>query len=182
MRLTFDTDTDNGIPVWSPDAHTLLFSTLVRSKGGVGIFRKASNGAGGQELLLPSDRSNREVWATDWSRDGRFLLLSRGGMENNTDADFWVLPLAGERKPIPFLHTTGSAYDAQFSPDGRWVAYTSTESGRSEVYVVTFDSTKVLTGAAGAPAGKWLISSDGGHAARWRRDGRTVLFGGRQFH
>ena len=66
MRLTFDPDTDNGIPVWSPDGKTLLFSTLLGSKAGVGIFRKGSNGAGGLEMLLPTDRPDREAWATDW--------------------------------------------------------------------------------------------------------------------
>jgi Tol biopolymer transport system component len=176
MRLTLEPDADNGIPVWSPDASTLLFSTTVGSKAGVGIFRKASNGAGDQQLVLPSDRPDREAWATDWSRDGRFLLFSRGGMINSTDADIWVLPMTAEKKPVPFLHTKGSAYDAQFSPDGRWVAYTSTESGRPEVYVVSFDGAKVLSGAGGAPAGKWLISSDGGWVPRWRRDGKELFY------
>jgi serine/threonine protein kinase len=133
MRLTFDPDTDNGIPVWSPDGKSLLFSTLLGSKAGVGIFRKASNGAGGLEMLLPSDRPDRETWATDWSRDGRFLLFCRGGMANSTDADIWVFPMTGDRKPIQFLHGAATASDAQFSPDGRWVAYTSRESGRNEV-------------------------------------------------
>jgi Tol biopolymer transport system component len=176
MRLTLEPDADNGIPVWSPDASTLLFSRTVASKAGVGIFRKASNGAGDQQLVLPSDRPDREAWATDWSRDGRFLLFSRGGMSNSTDADIWVLPMTGEKKPVPFLRTKGSAFDAQFSPDGRWVAYTSTESGRREVYVVSFDGAKVLSGAGGAPAGKWLISSDGGMGSRWRRDGKELFY------
>jgi Tol biopolymer transport system component len=155
MRLTFDPDTDNGIPVWSPDGSSLLFSTLRGSKAGVGIFRKASNGAGGQELVLPSDRPDREAWATDWSRDGRFLLFSRGDMANRYDADIWVLALTGGRKPIPFLHAAGAAYDAQFSPDERWVAYTSRESGKAQVYVAPFDAAKFLSGAVtgGTPGG-----------------------------
>src|SRR5215469_6828022 len=176
MRLTFEPETDNGTPVWSPDGRTLLFSTLIGSKAGVGIFRKASNGAGGQELLLPSDRPDREAWATDWSRDGRFLLFSRGGVAHNTDADIWVLPMTGERKPVQFLRSKGSAFDAQFSPDGRWVAYTSTESGSPEVYVVSFDAAKVLSGASGEPAGKWQISGDGGRVPRWGRDGKELFY------
>jgi serine/threonine protein kinase len=177
MRLTFDPETDNGIPVWSPDGSTLLFSTLRGSKAGVGIFRKASNGAGNQELVLPSDRPDSEAWATDWSRDGRFLMFSRGGMTNNSDADIWVLPMTGERKPTLFLHAAATAFDAQFSPDGRWVAYTSMESGRPEVYVVSFDAAKVLSGTAdSAPAGKWQISANGGIAARWRRDGKELFY------
>jgi serine/threonine protein kinase/Tol biopolymer transport system component len=178
MRLTFDPDTDNGIPAWSPDGKSLLFSTLRGSKAGVGIFRKDSNGAGREELVLPSDRPDREAWATDWSRDGRFLLFSRGQMANNSEADIWVLPLTGERKPIPFLRASASAYDAQFSPDGRWVAYTSRESGTQEVYVAPFEPAKVLDGGgtSGTPAGKWQVSSSGGSVPRWRRDGKELFY------
>jgi serine/threonine protein kinase/Tol biopolymer transport system component len=177
MRLTFDPETDNGIPVWSPDGSTLLFSTLHGSKAGVGIFKKASNGAGNLELVLPSDRTDREAWATDWSRDGRFVLFSRGRMFNNVDADIWVLPMTGERKPTLFVHAAATAFDAQFSPDGHWVAYTSSESGRSEVYVVSFDAAKALSGASGSVAGgKWIVSADGGAFARWRRDGKELFY------
>ena len=178
MRLTFDPDTDNGIPVWSPDGSTLLFSTLRGSKAGVGIFRKASNSAGGLELLLPSDRPDREAFATDWSRDGRFVLFSRGDMANYSEADIWVLPTAGGKKPIPFLKASAPAWDAQFSPDGRWVAYASRESGRWEVYVVPFDAAKLLSGAGveSMQSGKWQISSDGGRVPRWRRDGKELFY------
>jgi serine/threonine protein kinase len=178
MRLTFDPDTDNGIPVWSPDGKSLLFSTLRGSKAGVGIFRKASNGAGREELLLPSDRPDREAWATDWSHDGRFLLFSRGEMANNSEADIWVLPLTGERKPILFLRVAAAAYDAQFSPDGRWVAYTSRESGIPEVYVAPFEPAKLPNGGGigGTPAGKWQVSSNGGRVPRWRRDGKELFY------
>jgi Tol biopolymer transport system component len=177
MRLTFDPETDNGIPVWSPDGKSLLFSTLRGSKAGVGIFRKDSNGAGRAELVLSSDRPNREAWATDWSRDGRFLLFSRGGMANSAEADIWVLPLTGERKPILFLRAAAAAYDAQFSPDGRWVAYTSRESGIPEVYVAPLDPAKLLNGGTGGtPAGKWQVSSNGGSVPRWRRDGKELFY------
>jgi Tol biopolymer transport system component len=178
MRLTFDPDTDNGIPVWSPDGKTLLFSTLLGSKAGVGIFRKGSNGAGGLEMLLPTDRPDREAWATDWSRDGRFVLFSRGGLANGLNADIWVLPMSGDRKPIQFVHAPATAYDAQFSPDVRWVAYASRESGRDEVYVVSFDASKFQGGAGGqsTPSGKWQISSDGGRVPRWRRDGKELFY------
>jgi serine/threonine protein kinase len=178
MRLTFDSETDNGIPVWSPDGRTLLYSTVRGSKAGVGIFRKASNGAGSQELVLASDRPEREVWVTDWSRDGRFLLFCRGGMVNHSAADIWVLPMTGEKKPVPFLHAAATAYDAQFSPDGRWVAYTSEESGRPEIYVVSFDPARMAGSAdtAKPPSGKWQISSEGGSTPRWRRDGKELFY------
>lgn len=178
MRLTFDPETDNGIPVWSPDGKYLLFSTLLGSKAGVGIFRKAANGAGGLEMLLPTDRPDREAWATDWSRDGRFVLFSRGGLANGSNADIWMLPLTGERKPRLFLHAAATTFDGQFSPDGRWVAYTTRESGRNEVYVVPFDASKLQSGvgAEGAPGGKWQISSEGGQVPRWRKDGKELYY------
>ena len=178
MRLTFDPETDNGIPVWSPDGKYLLFSTLLGSKAGVGIFRKAANGAGGLEMLLPTDKPDREAWATDWSRDGRFVLFSRGGLANDASADIWVLPMTSERRPVQFLHAEASAFDAQFSPDARWVAYTSRESGRNEVYVVPFDAAKLQGGAGGAitAGGKWQISSEGGQVPRWRKDGKELYY------
>jgi Tol biopolymer transport system component len=182
MRLTFDPETDKGIPVWSPNGNRILFSTLRGSKARVGIYEKASSGAGGEELLLSSDRPDQEAWATDWSRDGRFILFSRGDMANDSEADIWVLPLVGSRKPSLFLHAAAAAYDAQFSPDGRWVAYTSRESGRPEVYVAPFEATKFLNGsiAHNAPAGKWQISNNGGSVPRWRGDGKELFYIGPQ--
>jgi serine/threonine protein kinase len=178
MRLTFDPNTDCGVPVWSPDGSRLLFSTLRGSKGGVGIFQKASSGAGGVELLLPSDRPDREAWATDWSRDGRFVLFSRGDMANYSEDDIWVLPLTGARKPAIFLHATAATYDAKFSPDGRWVAYTSRESGSPEIFVAPFNTAKFLNGAGADSAlgGKWQISSGGGTTPRWRGDGKELFY------
>jgi len=177
MRLTFDPDTDNGIPVWSPDGSSLLFSTLRGSKAGVGIFRKASSGAGNEELVLRSEQPDREVWATDWSPDGRYLLFSRGEMAVPSEADIWVLPLVGERKPVLFLKASGPVFDAHFSPDGRWVAYTSRESGWLQVYVAPFDASKFSdgAGAGSSPSGKWQISSDGWNP-RWRRDGKELFY------
>ena len=178
MRLTFDPETDNGIPVWSPDGKFLLFSTLLGSKAGVGIFRKVANGGGGLEMLLPTDKPDREAWATDWSRDGRFVLFSRGGLANGTNADIWVLPMTGEKKPLQFMHTASTASEAQFSPDVRWVAYSSRESGRAEVYVVPFDAARVQSGAGTESTlqGKWQISSDGGRLSRWREDGKELFY------
>ena len=200
MRLTIDPDTDHGIPVWSPDGNTILFGAL-QGKARTGIYRKLSNGAGSEELLLPSEEPDTPIFPTSWSRDGRFILYSRGIL-TLSQADIWVLPLSVERKPRLFVRAPGAAYDGQFSPNARWVAYTSRESGRDEVYVVPFDAAGVLntgSGSAGAsgagpppggPAaavkplressgpqgGKWQVSSGGGRCPRWRGDGKEIFY------
>ena len=77
-----------------------------------------------------------------------------------------MLPLSGERKPYPFLQAPFSQLEAQFSPDGKWLAYFSLESGRPEVYVAPFPGS----------GGKWLVSTEGGTWPRWRRDGKEILY------
>jgi len=178
MRLTIDPHTDHGVPVWSPDGRTIAFAAL-SGKVRRGIYEKPSNGAGGEELLLPSENPDRQIWPTSWSRDGGFILYSREGI-NPSPPDIWVLPLAGDRKSRPFVQAQAAAYDGQFSPDGRWVAYTSEESGRSEVYVVPFDAARVLNADPGSAraggGGRWEISASGGRCPRWRRDGKEIFF------
>ena len=180
MRLTFDPNTDTGIPVWSPDGNKILFCRLQGGKAKAGMYEKASNGAGAEEVLLAADSSDVNVWPNDWSRDGHFILYSRGDLISKSQGELWVLPLAGDRKPRLFLRNPPAVYDGQFSLDGRWVAYTSKESGRAEVYVAPFDGAQVMKSGNGptAPAsgGKWQISTSGGQYPRWRRDGKEIFF------
>jgi hypothetical protein len=77
MRLTFDPDTDSGLPVWSPDGNKIVFCKLQGGKAKAGIYERASNGAGAEEVLVASDSADLEVWPNDWSRDGRFILYAR---------------------------------------------------------------------------------------------------------
>jgi serine/threonine protein kinase len=110
-------------------------------------------------------------WPTSWSHDGRFILCSHGNLDLS-QADIWVVPLGGDRKPRCLMQAQAATYDRQFSLDGRWVAYTSRESGRDEVYVVPFDS-KVSNPVSGSPTaggGKWLISAGAGRCPWWRGD------------
>jgi len=180
MRLTFDPDTDSGTPVWSPDGNEILFCRLIGGKAKPGIYEKPSNGAGVEELLLASDSPDLEVWPNDWSRNGRFILYSRGDLLSRTQEELWVLPLIGDRKPRLFLRNPSAVYDGQFSPDGRWVAYTSKESGQAEVYVAPFDSAQVMGSGDMStpltPRGKWQISTSGGQFPRWRGDGKELFF------
>jgi hypothetical protein len=112
---------------------------------------------------------------TDWSPDGRFLLFMTGA----GNPDLWVLPLFGERKPFPLLATPFVEVLARFSPDGRWVAYQSNESGQDEVYVVPFpgsNGTGTMAQGSNMRGGKWQVSSGGGAGPLWRRDGKEIFY------
>ncbi len=175
MRLTVDPNSNQSVPVWSPDGNR--FALVMTGKAKKGIYQKYSNGAGSEELLLAG--SDSMIWPTSWSRDGRFILYSRQAVERER-IDVWVLPMAGDRVPRPFVRVAARAYDGQFSPDGRWVAYTSEESGRGEVYVVPFEADRVLNAGPG-PAGasgdaRWQVSPSGGRCPRWRRDGKEIFY------
>lgn len=161
-RLTFDEGADV-CPVWSADGSRIFFSSN-RNGGTFNLYQKISTGAGSDELLLKSDFN---TFADDYlsASTGEFLLYE---VENpNTRFDLWVLPLQGERKPFPlFVPTEFNETHSQFSPDGRFVAYVSDESGRAEIYVQSFP----------ASGGKWQISTGGGDQPQWRSDGRELFY------
>ena len=100
-----------------------------------------------------------------WSRDGRFLLYAAHNAKTGVD-DLWALPLVGERKPFPVLQTPFQVGAGQFSPDGRWVAYESNESGQVAIYVRPFPG----------PGGQWQVSNAGGTQPRWRSDGTELFY------
>src|SRR5947209_5381537 len=97
-------------------------------KGQPGIYQKAASGAGNEELLATSANP---TFVGDWSSDGRFIIFR----QDNNGQDVWALPSFGDRKPFPVLQTKFNENDARLSPDGRWIAYDSDESGRREIYV-----------------------------------------------
>ena len=152
-------------PVWSPDGTRIVFASDL-GDGSI-VYQKLASGAKDAEVLLKSDEI---LTPTSWSRDGRFLLYTVSHPQ--TRRDVWVIPMEGERKPFPFMQTPLSERDAQFSPDGRWVAYVSEEPGRNDVYVRPFSPLSVA-GQLVAD-GKWLISTDGGESPRWLADGKLT--------
>ena len=152
-RLTWGQDES---PVWSPDGARVAFSS--RRNQSVRIIVRDLNGW--EESIF----SGPDARPTDWSRDGRVLIYTaRSPM---TRSDVWMLPVTGDKKPVQLDPTPGNQSQGVLSPDVRWLAYVSDESGRDEVYVRAFP-----------PAdGRWQISTGGGTRPRWRDDGRELLF------
>jgi hypothetical protein len=165
IRFTFGPiDTS---PVWSPDGSRLIFSS--NRDGPFNLYQKPANGAKDEEVLL---KTGNDKFPTGWSRDGRLLLYSV--VQSKNKSGIWVLPLEGERKPVPFLISEFNEGQARFSPDGHSVAYTSNESGHDEVYVRSFSMNSA--GTAIEASGKWLISNGSGVQPRWRGDGRELYY------
>ena len=151
-RLTFDPAIDSS-PVWSPDATRLAFCSDRAQK--FNLYLKNADGSQ-EEQLIPQDGADR--YPTDWSHDGKYLLYELG-----TDLWFVTFP---ELTATPFLKAGSTPKVARFSPDGRWVAYASNESGRWEIYVTSFP----------AAHGKWQVSNAGGEQPRWRSDGKELFY------
>ena len=157
-RFTFDPAFEAQL-VWSPDGSRIVFNS--NRKGVFDLYQKPATGAGNEELLLATPNNKAPM---DWSPDGRFVLYRSPGP--TTGFDLWVLPINGERKPIPIVQTNFEERDGQFSPDGKWIAYQSNESGRVEILIQPFPG----------PGGKLQISTNGGAQVRWRRDGKELFY------
>jgi serine/threonine protein kinase/Tol biopolymer transport system component len=157
-RFTFDTAAEYSAR-WSPDGRRVVFTS---DRNGVfDLYVKPASGAGSEELLLATPVNKSPI---DWSPDGRVLLFR--STDPVTSHDLWALPLYGDRQPFPVARTNFIEAFAQFSPDGRWLAYQSNESGRTEVYAQPFPG----------PGAKLQISTNGGAQMRWRRDGRELFY------
>jgi Tol biopolymer transport system component len=138
---------------------TLLYSTAAR--GVLDLYEKPASGSGEPQLVVGS---TNDKFPTDWSHDGRFLVYHTFG-GGNTFWDIWVAPTDGG-KPFPLLATKFTEVQGQISPDGRWIAYASDESGRLEIYVTQFPEKR----------GRWQISTTGGTQPWWREDGREIFY------
>jgi Tol biopolymer transport system component len=152
-------------PIWSPDGRTILFN------GPSGINRVSADGADREEPV--AQPTNRQ-FATDWSRDGRFVIYTEEAQEQGRD--LWVFPVTPDgrlepgAKPRPFIREPLDQHGARFSPDTRWVAYQSNESGQWEVYVRSFPEAR----------GKLLISTAGGDNPQWVAGGHELFYRSRE--
>lgn len=151
-RLTFDPAIDS-MPNWSPDEKQVVFCDNREPR--FDLYVKNSDGAQ-EEKQIPQEGSDR--FPTDWSRDGKHILYERG-------ADFWYVTLPA-MKAVEFLKASSTLRTGRFSPDGKWVAYASNESGKWEIYVTSFPEAQ----------GKWQISTAGGTQPRWRGDGKELFY------
>jgi len=151
-RITFDPAVD-AMAIWSPDGSRLVFSSSRQNV--FNLYMKAADGAQEEK---PIQRVDADEYPSDWSRDGRYILFNRG-------PEIWILTLP-EMKSAPFLKTSSTLRNGRISPDGKWVAYASNETGKWEVYVTSFP----------AAQGKWQVSSGGGEQPRWRGDGKELFY------
>jgi serine/threonine protein kinase len=157
-RFTFGPAPGWAFPLWSPDGRELAYTTYdLVGFPKYEIRRRRADRGGAEETLL---RATQTLYPWDWSPDGRFLVFS------DEAYDFALLPLSGDRRPVPLLTAPGIQALAQFSPDGRFLAYTSDQQGQTDVYV----------GTVPASGAVWQVSTNGGSMPRWRRDGRELYY------
>jgi Tol biopolymer transport system component len=161
-RLTFAA-ADDGSGIWHPNNKQFVFGSE-RANDKWSMFTKATNGVGEASALLDTS-SSIERWPTDWSSDGNYIVFQQNGGEK-TDEDLWALPLVGDQLPIQLTDSEFDEYEGALSPDGRWLAYVSEESGKQEVYVAPFPGM----------GSKWQVSASEGDRPRWRRDGKELFY------
>jgi Tol biopolymer transport system component len=164
-RQTFDPKADRA-PAWSPDGRELVFSSL---RSGVWQLYRKDLSSGRPEEQLTTGPGHK--FLPTWSRDGRYILFIYVG--TTTGEDIWALPLDGDRTPFPVLETTAIETNPALSPDGRWLAFESPQSGRPEVIVTPFPSSRRPVEAS---APRWQVSTQGGSRPRWSGDGRSLNY------
>jgi Tol biopolymer transport system component len=158
-RFTFDPAQD-GFPVWSPDSTQIVFES--KRKGPYDLYLKSAGGTAAERPLLESEY---DKWPMDWSRDGAYVLYYESNP--NTAGDLMALPMTTpDKNPIPIAKGPFEEINGQFSPDTKWVAYETSESGRPEIVVQGFPTA----------SNKWQVSNGGGTQPRWSHDGKELYF------
>jgi Tol biopolymer transport system component/tRNA A-37 threonylcarbamoyl transferase component Bud32 len=159
----FTTGVENRDPIWSPDGKLVVYDTYKNGKWS--LMSKPADGSGKEEVVLAGPNP---ITALGWTPDRRFFLY--GETTITTGNDIMMMPLEGDRKPRPILNSPFSEEWANLSPDGRWLTYTSDESGQLEVYVIPFPDNSSAGGR------KVRISSDGGERPHWAPNGRELYY------
>ena len=154
--------------IWSPDGTRVLFALVDE---GPQLYERAITGIQEGRVVFRGNRGEPLV-PNSWSPDGRFALVTR--LDQKTADDIWAVNVS-TGTAAPLIQSPGPERDAQFSPDGRWVAYSATDAGRQEVYVTAVVSSSPELTVGGGP---WRVSTDGGRLPRWRADGREIFFAG----
>jgi Tol biopolymer transport system component len=160
-RLTFNRA---NTPVWSSDGTKIAYSSL---RGTLQLpYQRNADGTGSETPLFAHERN---AWVNDWSKDGRWVIFASPKRGTETNNDLWSLPMSGGSPgtPVSYISAPGRQQQAQLSPDGRFVAYGSDESGTFDIYVQPFPD---------AGQGQWMVSSGGGSEPRWRRDGKELFY------
>jgi eukaryotic-like serine/threonine-protein kinase len=161
-KFAFGAWSDNS-PVWSPAGDRIIFGSDRKAKGLVwDLWTKALDGSAEEVFLESPDQRFPE----DWSRDGRFISFDTIRAEGRRNYQLWIVAAAGGRPVVPFATQALFQGHSRFSPDGRWIAYASDESGKAEVYVRPFPG----------PGGKWQVSTAGGDDPLWRGDGKELYY------
>jgi Tol biopolymer transport system component len=155
-------------PVWSHDGRDILFA----SQGGAAVgapalYRRSSISVGGDTLLFKSDIPNEASLPEDWSADGKTIIFGRRVGAGATFINIWYMPAAGDGKPVPYLESQSQKAQAQLSPDGRWLAYATNESGSAQIVVQSFPDPKTS---------KVVVTRNGGTEPRWREDGHELFY------
>ena len=158
-RVTFDPNTDN-LPIWSFDRLRVLFPSW--RDGIFNLYLKAASGTGQAELLV--ELGTPTGWGTDWSKDGNFIMYQIPG--DDTGQDLWIAPQSDPQEPYPYLNENYDEQDGTFSPDSKWIAYVSNETGRNEIYVQSFPRSD----------SKFRISNSGGSEPYWSRNGTELFY------
>lgn len=168
-QITFN-KYDNGSAIWSRDGARVLFAG---KRQHYNVYEVNAAGTGQEHLIL---ETGSDTWPLDLSPDGRFLLYGQGLNIGRTESQLWIYDMKGQVPPSPLLGSHAVEGDGQFSPDGRWVAYTSNESGTEQVYVVPFQRLSASSAGKADIGGRRQISVSGGRWPRWRRDGRELFY------